>query len=66
MAVEKVYKCDLCGEFADLRQSSVLRAGKRDWRPEDCVVIDIGPCCAGKPVSDVLAVAAERDAGFVR
>lgn len=65
MALEKVYKCDLCGEFTDKNKSSVLRVGKRDWRPEDCVVLDIGPCCTEKPVSDVLAVAAERDAGFV-
>lgn len=66
MALEKVYRCDLCGEYTDMKKSSVLRVGKRDWRPEDYVGLDVGPCCAGKPVSDMLAVAAERDAGFVR
>ena len=60
MAVRKVYGCDLCGQERD--RAELMRLGVRglDDRPEDADNVDVGPCCAGKPVSDVLAIA--RDA----
>jgi hypothetical protein len=60
MAVSKVYSCDLCDQ--DWSRKEITRLGVRgfDDRPEDADLVDVGPCCAGKPVSDVIAVA--RDA----
>jgi hypothetical protein len=57
MAVEKVYRCDLCGEFVQRAQLARLGVRGLDDRPEDADLVDVGPCCTGKPVSDVLAVA---------
>ena len=65
MAVEQVWKCDLCGEFVHKDALSRLRAGRIDWRLEDFHPVDVCPACTGKPVSDVLTVAAEMDEGMV-
>lgn len=66
MAVEKVYKCDLCGEYA--HKDALRRLGVRTYadRPEAAEVIDVGPCCYLKPVSVVLDAAAARDATTVK
>lgn len=59
MAVSKVYTCDLCGQPAE--RAGLARLGVRglDDRPEDADNVDVGPCCRDKPVSDVLALAAD-------
>lgn len=56
MSVEKVYKCDLCGEFRE--RPALMRLGVRglDDRPEDADNVDVCADCHGKPVSDVMAV----------
>lgn len=60
MAVEKVWKCDLCGEFA--HKDAIRRLAVRTVadRPEDADWVDVGPCCYQQPVSDVLTLAAEQ------
>ena len=59
MAVEKVYRCDLCGEY--VTRDALKRAGVRglDDRPEDADTVDIGPCCHTRPVADLLIHAAQ-------
>ena len=59
MAVEKVYKCDLCGEFTDRAELRRLAVRTLEDRPEDADMVDVGPCCKDRPVSDVLAHGAE-------
>lgn len=61
MAVEQAYRCDLCGELVHKDALSRLRAGQLDWRPEDFTPVDVCPGCCAKPVTDVLAKAAERN-----
>ncbi len=58
MAVERAYKCDLCGEY--VHRDALRRLGVRTLadRPEDADPVDVGPCCYGRPVSDVLEHAA--------
>ena len=60
MAVEKAYKCDLCGEF--VHRDALRRLGVRTMndRPEDADLVDVGPCCYSRPVSDVLGHAARQ------
>ena len=60
MAVEKVWKCDLCGEFVP--RDALRRLGVRtvDDRPDAADWVDIGPECHERPVSDVLVIAAEQ------
>ena len=55
MAVEKVYRCDLCGELVE--RGELVRAGVRklDDRPEDADNVDVGPCCGEKPIVDLVA-----------
>jgi hypothetical protein len=55
MAVEKVYRCDLCGKSVPRDLLRVARVGTPDDRPEDCERIDIGPECGGRPVEDMIA-----------
>lgn len=59
MAVEKVYRCDLCGEFVDRKELKRLGVRGLDDRPEDSDTVDVGPCCGEKPVLDVIAHGAE-------
>ena len=58
MAVEKSWKCDLCSEF--VARDALRRLGVRlaTDRMEDADVVDVGPCCYGRPVSEVLERAA--------
>ena len=66
MATEKIWKCDLCGDFVspgDLRRLSVRTA---EDRPESGDVIDVGPECHARPISEVLTLAAEHGKEFVR
>lgn len=53
MAVEKVYKCDLCGEFVPQGKLRVLRVGLVEDRPEICERIDVGPECATRLIAEV-------------
>lgn len=66
MAIEKHYKCDLCGEYA--HKDAIRRLGVRTWsdRPEAAEVIDVGPCCCARPILEILSAAAARDAATVK
>ena len=60
MAVEKVWKCDLCGEFVST--NALRRVGVRtvEDRPDAADWVDIGPECHGRPLSELLTIAAEQ------
>lgn len=60
MAIEKVYKCDLDGEF--VAKDAVRRVGVRiiEDRPENADWLEVGPCCYGRPIGDLMAKAAEQ------
>jgi hypothetical protein len=60
VAVEKVYKCDLCGEFTARETLMVVRVGMPDDRPEDAERIDVGPECRGRLVGELLTVYEDR------
>lgn len=62
MAVEKVWKCDLCGVFVE--KDELRRLGVRTVadRMEDADVVDVGPECHSRPLSEVLVIAAEHRA----
>ena len=57
MAVEKVWKCDLCGEFVGT--ASLRRVGVRtvEDRPDAADWVDVGPCCHDALLSVVLTQA---------
>lgn len=59
MSVERVYKCDVGGEFRV--RAELMRLGVRgmDDRPEDADNVDVCSEHAGRPVSEVLAIAAD-------
>ena len=59
MSVEKVFKCDVGGEFR--KREELMRLGVRglDDRPEDADNVDVCDEHAGRPVSEVLAIAAD-------
>lgn len=59
MSVEKVYKCDLCGEYVHRDVVRRLAVRTMDDRPEDADNVDVGPCCYQRPVNDVLLHGAE-------
>lgn len=59
MAVEKVYRCDLCGEFVERGELVRLGVRRLDDRPEDADMVDVGPCCGMKALLDVIAHGAE-------
>lgn len=54
MAVEKVYKCDLCGEHVARDALRRLSVRTLDDRPEDGDNVDVGPECRGQPVGYVI------------
>ncbi len=58
MSVEKVYKCDLCGEYAQRGGLSRLGVRTLDDRPEDAENVDVCARCGDRPVGEVLAAAA--------
>jgi hypothetical protein len=55
VAVEKVYRCDLCGEMVARDQLVRLGVRRLDDRPEDADMVEVGPCCGQRPVLDVIA-----------
>jgi hypothetical protein len=55
VAVEKVYRCDLCGEMVARDQLVRLGVRRLDDRPEDADMVEAGPCCGQRPVLDVIA-----------
>ncbi len=63
MAVEKVYKCDLCGTAVPRSELVVARVGTPDDRPEDCERIDLGPECASRPIAGLIAKYKEMVSG---
>ena len=60
MAVEKVWKCDLCGEFVSTDVLRRLGVRTVEDRPEMAEWVDVGPECHERPLSDVLVLAAEK------
>lgn len=59
MAVERAYKCDLCGEFAskdDVRRVLVRHV---EDRPDGAAWMEVGPECHGRPIGDLLMKAVE-------
>lgn len=59
MAVEKQFRCDLCGEIMRKDSVRVIRVGTLEDRPDAGERIDVGPECEGRPVSDLIAKYAE-------
>lgn len=62
MAVEKVYKCDLCGEYAGKDTVRTVRVGDRGMRVEDYVPVDVCGACEARPIGSLAAhvAASER------
>jgi hypothetical protein len=61
MAVEKAYRCDVCGELR--KPEDLTRHGIRhlDERPEDAENVDVCRDCArGRFISDLHEIAAGR------
>lgn len=60
MAIEKVYKCDLDGEF--ISKEDVRRVGVRviEDRPDNADWLEVGPCCYHRPVRALIEKAAEQ------
>ena len=60
MAIEKVYKCDLDGEF--VVKDQVRRVGVRiiEDRPDNADWLEVGPCCHVRLVGDLIEKAAEQ------
>lgn len=58
MAIEKIYKCDLDGEF--VTRENVRRVGVRliADRPDNADWLEIGPCCYHRPISELMMKAA--------
>ena len=63
MAVEKNFKCDLCGEFLRKDTVRVLRVGTLSDRPEDGERFDVGPECEQRPLADLIALFARERHG---
>jgi len=60
MAVEKVYTCDLCGQFVKKADLRLLSFGLLSDRPEDYDRLDIGPECHDRPAADLLKLWYEK------
>jgi len=58
VSVEKVFKCDVGGEFRPRAELTRLGVRSMDDRPEDADNVDVCAEHAGRPISEVLAVAA--------
>jgi len=60
MAIEKVYKCDLCGEF--ITKFEVRRVGVRiiEDRPDNADWLEVGSCCYERRLGDLMDKAAEQ------
>lgn len=55
MAVEKQFKCDLCGEFIRKDTLLVVRVGTLEDRPDAGERLDVGPECQDRPLQDLFA-----------
>lgn len=57
MSIEKVYKCDVGGEFRT--RAELMRLGVRTMsdRPEDADNVDVCSEHAARPISEALAIA---------
>jgi hypothetical protein len=60
VAVEKVFRDDLTGEYVPKGSLMVFRVGLLSDRPEDCERIDIGPGSHGRPISELVTLFGER------
>jgi hypothetical protein len=58
VSVEKVFKCDVGGEFRPRGELTRLGVRTMDDRPEDADNVDVCAEHADRPISEVLAVAA--------
>ena len=59
MSVEKVFKCDVGGEYRPRAELTRLGVRSMDDRPEDADNVDVCAEHAQRPISEVLAVAAD-------
>jgi hypothetical protein len=59
VSVEKVFKCDVGGEFRPRGELTRLGVRTMDDRPEDADNVDVCAEHADRPISEVLAVAAD-------
>ena len=59
MSVEKVFKCDVGGEYRPRGELTRLGVRTMDDRPEDADNVDVCAEHAQRPISEVLAVAAD-------
>ena len=59
MSVEKVFKCDVGGEYRPRGELTRLGVRSMDDRPEDADNVDVCAEHAQRPISEVLAVAAD-------
>ena len=59
MAVEKNFRCDLCGEILRRDTVKVIRVGTLEDRPDAGERLDVGPECEGRPITELLAKYAE-------
>ena len=57
MSVEKVFKCDVGGEFRKRGELARLGVRTMDDRPEDADNVDVCAEHADRPISEVLAIA---------
>ena len=57
MSVERVFKCDVGGEFRKRDELTRLGVRTMDDRPEDAEHIDVCDEHAARPISEVLAIA---------
>ena len=63
MSVEKVFKCDVGGEFRKRDELTRLGVRTMDDRPEDAENVDVCGEHAARPISEVLAVARDLREG---
>jgi hypothetical protein len=59
VSVEKVFKCDVGGEYRPRAELTRLGVRSMDDRPEDADNVDVCAEHAQRPISEVLAVAAD-------
>jgi hypothetical protein len=60
MAIEKIWKCDFDG--SPIAKADMRRVGVRttEDRPDNADWLEVGPCCYGRPIGDLIAKAAEQ------
>jgi hypothetical protein len=62
MSVDKVFRCDICGEIR--QRGELVRLGARlmDERPEDADNVDVCGDCQARPIAEVVGVMASMRA----